>query len=255
MQVAGITSKELRKNRPPRPPPYDWRHKKTTIWTYHTDPMMERFDDNTKVIIIEGMPAVGKDKVAKQLAEELEMKYMAPPSYDDLWINPYGVDMRSFNPKLPVNAQFYDLNTFLQDPKHINVTSMQIGMLFMRCNQYIDALAHVLSTGEGVVLQRSPWTDHIFMEAMAARGWVSKLALEYHRDACRGTFHEFMRPHLTIYLDAPISVIKVTAILLQNHYFFCFMKSMTLTCFSYINFYTLSDIIYRHNMPCVTNFV
>ncbi|XP_043272000.1 NADH dehydrogenase [ubiquinone] 1 alpha subcomplex subunit 10, mitochondrial [Venturia canescens] len=208
MQIAGITGRELRQNRPPKPPPYDYKHKKTTPWTYFTDPMLERFDDNTKIVIIEGMPTVGKDKIAKQLAEDLEMKYIPPPNFDDLWINPYGFDLRSLNHKFPANAQFYDFSTFLKNPKHINVAAMQLAMLFLRCNQYVDALAHLFSTGEGVVMQRSPWTDHIFMEAMAARGFVSKEALDYHRCAVKGTLHDFLKPHLTIYLDAPVSVIK-----------------------------------------------
>lgn len=43
-----------------------------------------------------------------------------------------------------------------------------------RFNQYIDALAHVLSTGQGVVLDRCCYSDFVFLEAMFSQGYISK---------------------------------------------------------------------------------
>lgn len=40
--------------------------------------------------------------------------------------------------------------------------------------QYVDALAHLLNTGQGVVLERSPYSDTVFMDAMATKGYVQK---------------------------------------------------------------------------------
>lgn len=209
MQVALISSREARKDRPPRPPPFDWRHKRYNFWNYTFDPMEKRLDDNTKVVVVEGMPAVGKDKFAKKLAEELEMVYIPPPTFDSIWVNPYGFDHRSLNDRLPIDAKFFDLESFLRDPKGRNTAPMQVAMLYIRCCQYIDALTEVLSTGNGVVLQRCPWTDANFMQAMLKNDYVSRGAWEYYKAAVLGTLEEFMRPHLFIYLDAPISVIKV----------------------------------------------
>lgn len=46
--------------------------------------------------------------------------------------------------------------------------------MFFRFSQYIDALAHVFSTGQGVVLDRSPYSDFVFVEAMFKHGYLSK---------------------------------------------------------------------------------
>lgn len=44
----------------------------------------------------------------------------------------------------------------------------------LRFSQYIDALAHVFSTGQGVILDRSCFSDFIFVEAMYKQGYLSK---------------------------------------------------------------------------------
>lgn len=41
-------------------------------------------------------------------------------------------------------------------------------------SQYIDALAHILSTGQGVVLDRSVYSDFVFLESMFSQGYVSR---------------------------------------------------------------------------------
>ena len=172
--------------------------------------MIERFDENTKVITIEGLPAVGKSKFAKQLAEELEMHYVPPPTFDTIWINPYGDDYRKLlNHKLPIDAQFFDIDSFLKDPTGRNTAPTQLGMLFWRSYQYVWSILHLLSTGQGVILQRSPFSDRVFMDAMFKHKYVSKGAHSYYNNAIETTLPEFIKPHLVIYLDAPVSVVKV----------------------------------------------
>jgi len=39
------------------------------------DHTTKRFDENTKLIFVEGLPAIGKSDFAQQLAEDLDMKY------------------------------------------------------------------------------------------------------------------------------------------------------------------------------------
>lgn len=43
-----------------------------------------------------------------------------------------------------------------------------------RFSQYIDALAHVFSTGQGVILDRCCYSDFVFTEAMYSQGYLSK---------------------------------------------------------------------------------
>ncbi len=49
-----------------------------------------RFDENTKILIVDGAHGVGKTKFAKELAEELEMRYVPQPSMDYFYMSPYG---------------------------------------------------------------------------------------------------------------------------------------------------------------------
>ena len=39
----------------------------------------------------------------------------------------------------------------------------------------MDALAHVFNTGQGVVMDRSPYSDFVFIEAMFKCGYVDKI--------------------------------------------------------------------------------
>lgn len=41
----------------------------------------------------------------------------------------------------------------------------------------MDALAHVFSTGQGVVLDRCVYSDFVFLEAMYSHGYISKKGL------------------------------------------------------------------------------
>ncbi|XP_074109360.1 NADH dehydrogenase (ubiquinone) subunit ND-42 [Cotesia typhae] len=207
-QVAFITGKLMRQDRPPRPAPYDYMNKDYSFWDVFFDPMEERFDDNTKIVVVEGLPGVGKDKFARQLAEELEMYYMPPYSWDEFLITPYGFDLRSLNSKLPIDAQFLDLNMFLKDPKGRNSASIQHGYYMMRYRQYIRALQHLFSTGEGVVLQRCPWSDMVFANAMFQSGYISRGGLTYYNSVRLNSLFHLYRPHLVIYLDAQIQTIK-----------------------------------------------
>lgn len=130
-----------------RPPPFPYKEKKYN-WFYQVyDRTVDRFNENTKVLVVDGPIAAGKSTFAKQLAEDLDMLYFPEADLDMLYINAYGSDLRSLNPKLPPAAQFIDIREFSRNPKHVNVGSMQIEMLNLRFAQYIDALAHLLNTG------------------------------------------------------------------------------------------------------------
>lgn len=76
--------------------------------------------------------------------------------------------------------------------------------------QYIDAMAHVLSTGQGVVLDRSCFSDFVFVEAMEKSGFLSKGARSVYYDIRKNTITELLKPHLVVYLDVPVSGVKVS---------------------------------------------
>lgn len=210
--ACNISGKTLRGSKLSKPKPYPYEEKSYSAFQAWKDTLFKdttsRFDENTKVVVVEGPIAAGKSAFAKELATELEMKYFPEPTMDNYYINSYGYDLRKLDPQLPINMQSFDTNKFLQDPTNRNVATYQIRMLMQRYSQYVDALTHLFSTGEGVVLDRCVYSDFVFVEAMFKNGFLSKGARSVYYDLVKNTFQELMKPHLVIYLDVPVKVIK-----------------------------------------------
>lgn len=127
---------------------------------------------------------------------------------DYIYKNPYGYDMRQLDPKLPKDCRSYDVKNFCLDPNGRNAAQFQIRMYMIRFSKYIDALAHILSTGQGVVMNRSCYSDYVFMETMFKHNYLSKGARSVYYDLRGNTITELMKPHLVIYLDVPVNVVK-----------------------------------------------
>lgn len=50
-----------------------------------------------------------------------------------------------------------------------------MALAYKRFGQYVDALAHVFNTGEGVVLDRCFYTDEVFINTLYDMGYLTKL--------------------------------------------------------------------------------
>lgn len=166
-------------------------------------------DENAKVIVVEGSVAAGKAKVAAKLAEEFEMVYLPPPTFDEIYIDEYGYDLRTLDDRLSVGSQSCDIQKFLTNPYHPNVSMFQFHYFQMKFDQYITALLHLLSTGQGVVLNRSFYSNYIFAKAMTNAGYMSPEAFKFYSDVVNIARLEMLRPHLIVYLDVPVNAIKV----------------------------------------------
>lgn len=226
VQVCGISGKVLRGlNKTEKPAPYPYKTKEYNVWTAFIDKTSKRFDDNSKVnsfsinshliklilfqlICVEGPIAAGKSNFAKELAAELDMMYMPAASLDDIYINDYGFDLRTLDHKLPEGAKSFDSRRFCLEPNNRLVGQFQIRMYMLKMIKYADALAHILSTGQGVVCNRSPYSDTVFLEAMYRNNYISKGVRSVYHDVRNHTLPELMRPHLVIYLDVPVSKVK-----------------------------------------------
>ena len=57
----------------PKPKPFPYKEKRYNFFRALFDPTPDRLDENSKLIVVEGPPAAGKGKLAKELAQELEM--------------------------------------------------------------------------------------------------------------------------------------------------------------------------------------
>lgn len=133
-----------------RIPPFPYKTKKYTMLRSWFDRTTYRFDENSKIIVVDGAVAAGKTAFAKQLAEELDMLYMPEGNMDMWYINNYGYDMRQLDPKLPKSCRSYDTKNFCEDPHHFNAATMQLILFELKYSQYIDALAHVMNTGDNL---------------------------------------------------------------------------------------------------------
>jgi NADH dehydrogenase (ubiquinone) 1 alpha subcomplex subunit 10 len=160
------------------------------------------------VIVVEGPVASGKAQFAKELAADLDMKYIEQPTLDEIFVTPYGLDLRTLDSQVPKNMRTYDIRNFCLDPTGRNAAQFQINMFMMRYEKYVDALAHLFSTGQGVVCNRSPFSDYVFVEAMHKAGYMSSGARSVYYDIRANTITEILKPHLVVYLDVPVSKVK-----------------------------------------------
>lgn len=124
---------------------------------------------------------------------------------DTYYINDYGYDMRKLDPQLPESCRSFDERNFLEDPEHFNSAAFQIIKYKLRYSHYIDAIAHLLNTGDGVIIERSPYSDFAFIEAMYKCKYISKTAREIYYTLSRHAMPDLLHPNLVIYLDAPVT--------------------------------------------------
>lgn len=207
-QVATITSPAAYRPTKEKPAPWPYNNKTFTVLDQFTDSTEARLDENSKVIVVEGNLAVGKSAFARKLADNLQFHFVPAITEHDIFFNDFmNVDQRFLNNALPDNAKFYDLKAWLrdQDPSAGRGAKIQLAMYKAKLKAYSKGLHHLLNTGQGVIVERSVFTDQAFAEAMYACGYMSRKALAYYREVKRQTIFDMWKPHLTIYLDAPVS--------------------------------------------------
>ncbi|XP_035452146.1 NADH dehydrogenase [ubiquinone] 1 alpha subcomplex subunit 10, mitochondrial [Spodoptera frugiperda] len=211
VQNRNIAGKSLRSSLPcppPKPPPFDYVNKDYTWLRSLFDRTTHRFDDNSKVVVVEGPVAVGKTKFAAMLAEDLGMKHFPEANMDIHYKRPNGCDLRMFDSQIPEDTRTFDHVNFNLCPNHRLAGNFQIMMYIARYSQYIDALTHLLNTGQGVVLERSPYSDFVFLEAMYRSKYISRAVRQVYYELRAESLEELMRPHLVIYLDLPVPKVQ-----------------------------------------------
>ncbi|XP_023143640.1 NADH dehydrogenase [ubiquinone] 1 alpha subcomplex subunit 10, mitochondrial [Amphiprion ocellaris] len=188
VQKAGVHTSQVRSLR------YGW-------WAYalgeRTTP---RLKQNSKIISVDGNLASGKGALAQKLADKLGMLYMPEP--DTFYLD----KMTGEKTPLPVDYNgMCSLEKFYSDPKAADGNSyrLQLWMYTMRLLQYSDAIEHLLTTGQGVILERSPFSDFVFLEAMFKQGYIRKECVQHYNEIKNISICEFMPPHLVIFVDQP----------------------------------------------------
>lgn len=201
---------------------YHWPYEKYpyNIFTMWYDPFTrKKFDENSKIIQIEGNVGSGKEEFGRILADELGMKFMPMPKLEEIFFNSYGFDYRSLNPQLPERLRICDWKMFHENPTRHSAIHLLHYMYLLRLEQYMNAICHLFNTGQGIVFERSVFTENVLIEAMHEVGWlpmghtrVDGLRFfdwrERYRYIRANTLTYMLQPSLTIYLDVPPQVCK-----------------------------------------------
>uniref|UniRef100_A0A8C3U8Y5 NADH dehydrogenase [ubiquinone] 1 alpha subcomplex subunit 10, mitochondrial n=1 Tax=Catharus ustulatus TaxID=91951 RepID=A0A8C3U8Y5_CATUS len=165
----------------------------------------KKFTEHSKVFTVEGNLSSGKGKLAQQIAEKLGMKHFpeADIHYQDRISGDGQLLPEKFN-------GFCNLEKFYTDPRSPDGHSyrLQSWIFGSRVLQYADALEHLLSTGQGVVLERSPYSDFVFLDAMLKQGYVHRRCLDHYKEIKEISISELLPPHLVIYVDVPVPEVQ-----------------------------------------------
>ncbi|NWW30050.1 NDUAA dehydrogenase, partial [Panurus biarmicus] len=62
--------------------------------------------------------------------------------------------------------------------------------------------------GQGVVLERSPYSDFVFLDAMFKQGYIHKRCLDHYKEVKEISISELLPPHLVIYVDMPVPEVQ-----------------------------------------------
>ncbi|KFQ29958.1 hypothetical protein N332_04121, partial [Mesitornis unicolor] len=165
----------------------------------------KKFTEYSKIFTVEGNLSSGKGKLAKQIAEKLGMKYF--PEADIHYLDRITGDGTLLHEKF---NGFCNLERFYDDPKCPDGHSyrLQAWLFGNRVLQYADALEHLLSTGQGVVMERSPYSDFVFLDAMFKQGYIHKRCVDHYKEIKEISICEFLQPHLVIYIDVPVPEVQ-----------------------------------------------
>uniref|UniRef100_A0A6V7TTQ7 NADH dehydrogenase [ubiquinone] 1 alpha subcomplex subunit 10, mitochondrial n=1 Tax=Meloidogyne enterolobii TaxID=390850 RepID=A0A6V7TTQ7_MELEN len=205
-QKRTIVDKHLFKLPEDYPEPWPYKEKPFPARLCCFDPGFARRHENSKLIIVEGNIGSGKSEFAGQLADALGFYHMPSFSMNEILIDRYGNDMRKFHHLFPKRFRVPDEIMFYKDPASDQTAVMQNTIYQCRFDQYLNALAHILNTGQGVVLERSLYSDFVFVNAMREKDWISPEFFKYYHFMRKLSLQQIpFYPHLMIYLDVPIS--------------------------------------------------
>uniref|UniRef100_A0A8C0NL39 NADH dehydrogenase [ubiquinone] 1 alpha subcomplex subunit 10, mitochondrial n=1 Tax=Canis lupus familiaris TaxID=9615 RepID=A0A8C0NL39_CANLF len=153
----------------------------------------KKFTERSKVITVDGNICSGKSKVAKEIAEKLGLRHF--PEAGIHYADSTTGDGR------PLDVEF-------SGSCSMENYRLQSWLYANRLLQYADALEHLLSTGQGVVLERSIFSDFVFLEAMYNQQFIRKQCVDHYNEVKKVTICEYLPPHVVIYIDVPVPEIQ-----------------------------------------------
>ena len=205
IQIKCFSAAEIGKRYPKT---FDYKNKYYNAFTGLFDVQtVKRLEENSLIITVDGNFGAGKSAFAKRLAKEIDFIYASELDIEKmLYIRKdNGANKREIINNIVGNNEMYRLNT-LEDwhtnPMFKRSIQMQYIHYYLRWMQFRSALLSLFSTGQGIVLERSPFSDNVIAKSLFDENLMSKEAYNYYKnDLVQQTICELWRPHVTIYLD------------------------------------------------------
>eukprot|EP00003_Mantamonas_plastica_P023229 TRINITY_DN4138_c0_g1_i1.p1 TRINITY_DN4138_c0_g1~~TRINITY_DN4138_c0_g1_i1.p1 ORF type:complete len:348 (+),score=120.65 TRINITY_DN4138_c0_g1_i1:419-1462(+) len=138
--------------------------------------------ESARIVIIEGNISAGKSTLTRQLGKLTGFKEFLEPTLNNTY-----------------------LEKFYEDPKKWALT-MQVWLLRQRYKIYVHALKYVLETGNGVILDRSIFSDSVFAEQNTIDENIDSVGYEYYKALRAQLLDNLPIPHVTLYLDTSAEV-------------------------------------------------
>lgn len=186
--------------------PYDYKNKKYGLLGQIFDSTLNRLGDNSLIITVDGNFGSGKSEFAQQLAKDIDFKYARQPDLNaHLYEQVNGENTRDIiNEIVGDNKRFHidSLEEWHKNPSFKSTIALQHNFYNIRWMQFRTALLHLMSTGQGVVLERSVFSDAVIGQSLYDNNFLSDEAFRFYlRDLVPNTIAELWRPHVMIYLD------------------------------------------------------
>ena len=180
-QTRSFSQQEIGKR---HPQPWDYTKKRYGIIGQITDSTMRRLGENSLLISVEGNFGSGKSAFAKELAKKIDFVYAREPDLDEhLWKMPSGVCRRTIiNEITRGNARYHidSLDEWHTEPTFKRAISLQHQFYTIRWMQMRTALLHLMSTGQGVVLERTVFSDSVIGQALYENNLMSDEGKEFY---------------------------------------------------------------------------
>lgn len=157
--------------------PFDYKKKQYGLWDQFVDSTMKKLGENTLLITVEGNFGSGKSSFAKKLAKEIDFVYAREPDLDThLYQLPNGNNAREImNEYVGDNKRFHldSLEEWHLEPSYKKTITLQHAFYNIRWMQTRTALLHLMSTGQGVVLERSAHSDSVIAQSLYENNLLS----------------------------------------------------------------------------------
>lgn len=190
------------------PKVFDYKNKNYNTFNSIIDTQtVQRLGENSLIITVDGNFGSGKSEFAKKLAKDIDFIYASEIDLDkSLYIRKdNGENLREFINSVVGEKELYRCNTveeWHENPMFKRSAQVQRAFYKARWQQYRCALLSLFANGQGIVLERSPFSDGVIAQSLYDEEFVSKEFYNYYKnDYVAQTICELWKPHVSIYLD------------------------------------------------------